>query len=80
MIAMTDVWVAKKGKFQMDFATELISRGIEMDWSDVKDNNTKPIYVQKQDWVPCSCMNCFFCKNSLTSGIDHKKKGKQQRS
>jgi hypothetical protein len=27
-----------------------------MDWSDVEDNSTKPIYIRKQDWVPCGCM------------------------
>jgi hypothetical protein len=67
-------------KFQMDLATDLISKGIEMDWSDIEDNKTKPVYVRKQDWVPCGCMRCFFCKKGLTSGVDHKKKGKQRRS
>ena len=64
--------------FQMDLANDLISRGISMDWSDVEDDSTKPIYVRKQDYVPCGCKVCFFCTNGLTHGINHKKKGKRR--
>jgi hypothetical protein len=49
-------------KFQIDLANDLISQGISMDWSDIEDNNNKPIYMRRQDYVPCGCMNCFFCK------------------
>jgi hypothetical protein len=65
-------------KFQMDLAIHLISRGIIMDWSDIEDINKKPVYMRKQDYVPCACMVCFFCTNRLTHGIDHKKKGKHR--
>jgi hypothetical protein len=30
--------------------------------------------------VPCGCEECFFCKNGLTHGVDHEKKGKKRRS
>jgi hypothetical protein len=66
-------------KFQMDLANDLISRGISMDWLDVEDINMRPVYVRSQDYVPCGCMNCFFCKKGLTHGIEHKKKGKRRR-
>ena len=65
-------------KFRMDLANDLISPGIGMDWSDVEDSNARPDYVRKQDWVPCACTTCFFCKKGLTHGIDHKKKGKRR--
>jgi hypothetical protein len=67
-------------KFQMDLATDLIGWGISMDWSDVEDINTRPVYVRKQDWIPCGCMNCFFCKKGLTSGVNQMKKRKSRRS
>jgi hypothetical protein len=63
-------------KFQMDLAIDLISWGITMDWSDIEDIDNKPVYMRKQDYVPCACKLCFFCTNGLTHGIDHKKKGK----
>jgi hypothetical protein len=66
--------------FQMDLANDLISEGISMDWSDVDveqdDNSTRPNYLRHQDFVPCGCMKCFFCKKGLTHGLDHKKEGK----
>ena len=65
-------------KFQMDLANELISQGIGMDWSDVEDTNKKPIYMRRQDYVPCACKHCFFCKNGLTHGVGHQKKGKRR--
>ena len=65
-------------KFQMDLANDLISCGIDMDWLDVDDDETKPVYVRGQDYVPCGCNECFFCKKGLTHGIDHKKKGKRR--
>jgi hypothetical protein len=65
-------------KFQMDLENKLISRGIGMDWSDVRDSDKKPVYMRKQDYVPCACKACFFCKNGLTHGVDHKKKGKRR--
>jgi hypothetical protein len=34
-------------KFQMDLANDLISWGISMDWSDVDNINTRPIYIWK---------------------------------
>ena len=65
-------------QFQMDLAIDLISRGIKMDWSDIADVDNKPVYMRKQDYVPCECNVCFFCTNRLTYGIDHKKKGKRR--
>ena len=65
-------------KFQMDLANDLISRGISMDWLDIEDNDTRPVYVRSQDYVPCGCKECFFCKKGLTHGVDHKKKGKRR--
>jgi hypothetical protein len=65
-------------KFQMDLAIDLISWGITMDWSDIEDINNKPVYMRKQDYVPCTCKVCFFCTNRLTHEIDHKKKGKRR--
>jgi hypothetical protein len=69
--------------FQMDLVNDLISEGISMDWSDVDveqdDNSMRPNYLWHQDYVPCGCMKCFFCKNKgLTHGVDHKKKGKRR--
>jgi hypothetical protein len=60
----------------MDLANDLISWGISMNWSDVVDDSRKPVYVRKQDYVPCGCMHCFFCKKALAHGVDHKKRGK----
>ena len=65
-------------KFQMDLANDLTSRGIKMDWSDMEDDETKPVHVRRQDCVPCGCNACFFCKRGLTHGVDHKKKGKRR--
>jgi hypothetical protein len=45
-----------------------------MDWSDVDNINMRPIDIRKQDYVPCSCKKCFFCKRELTHGVNHKKK------
>jgi hypothetical protein len=42
-------------KFQMDLAIDLISWGITMDWSDIEDIDNKPVYMRKQDYVPCAC-------------------------
>jgi hypothetical protein len=67
-------------KFQMDLANELISRGIGMDWTDIGDKSKKPVYMRKQDYIPCTCKACFFCKNGFTHGIDHQNKGRRSRS
>ena len=64
-------------QFQMDLAINLISRGIITDWSDIEDIDNKPVYMRKQDYIPCACEVCFFCTNGRTHGIDHKKKGKR---
>ena len=36
----------------------------------------KPNWMRQLDPLPCECDKCFFCLNSLTSGIDHKHKRK----
>jgi hypothetical protein len=64
----------------MDLAKELIIWGIGMDWSDIDDIKNRPIYMRRQDYLPCDCKVCFFCLNALTHGIDHKKKGRGKKA
>ena len=62
-------------KFQLDLAHELIGKGILMDQPDVeklKDKSKRPSYMRKMEFHPCGCGVCFFCKNNITHGVQHK--------
>jgi hypothetical protein len=65
-------------KFQMDPANDLMSCRSSMDWSDVQDNERRPLCVQSQDHMPRCCKKCFFCTKGFTHGLDHKKKGERR--
>ena len=47
-------------KFQMDLGIDLIRTGLEMDWKAPYEEEHKPSYVRKQNYVPCACNKCFF--------------------
>ena len=64
--------------FQMDLGLELISCGLGMDWKSPFDEGNKPGYVRKQNYIPCGCNICFFCRNGKTHGIDHMSKGQKR--
>jgi hypothetical protein len=72
-------YLSKNGgryKFQMDLGLALISYGIGMDWEEGFDEDKKPPYMRKSNYVPCGCKRCFFCKNGKTQGVDHKRAGR----
>ena len=67
-------WDGRK-KFQFALGHALIERGIMLDCpniSDLKDKQKRPLYMRKNDFEPCDCNECFFCKNGITRGIAHK--------
>ena len=49
----------------------LINYAIEREW---KENNKRPSWMRQMDFVPCDCMDCYFCKNGHTTGIAHRRK------
>ena len=62
-------------EFQMDLAHAIIECGISLDCpdlEDLRDRKKRPGYMRKQDWIPCDCNRCFFCKHGFTHGIAHK--------
>ena len=65
-------------KFQYDLALELMEYGIKLDWKDLEDDSQRPPYIRQKSIVPCECKSCFFCKNGITTGIDHRRVGKKR--
>ena len=65
-------------KFQMDLGYDLIRCGLDMDWLAPYDEEHKPTYIQKQNYIPCACKNCFFCIHGKTHGVDHMRKGQKR--
>jgi hypothetical protein len=59
-------------QFQMDLTLEILEYAIKLDWENIEDEKTKPQWMRKMNRIPCSCGKCFFCKNGLTHGIDHR--------
>jgi hypothetical protein len=57
-------------KFQVDLAIDLISWGITMDWSGIEDINNKPVYMRKQDYVPCMRLQGLFLLQEWTYSWD----------
>ena len=56
-------------KFQIDLGRELMNYAICNSWN---GSGPKPNLMRQLDPLPCECEKCFFCLNSLTTGIDHK--------
>jgi hypothetical protein len=56
--------------FQMDMAQALASAAILQDWPEL--TGPKPSWMRQRELVPCSCGTCFFCKNSMTTGVMHR--------
>ena len=42
-------------------------------WTNMMDG-PKPNWMRQAAPLPCECDKCFFCLNSLTTGVDHKRK------
>ena len=69
------IYLKKHGrrKFQIDLGRDLMNYAIRSSWNGV---GQKPNWMRQYDPLPCECTKCFFCLNSLTSGVDHKRKRK----
>jgi len=66
-------------KFQIDLALSVIEYGIKLEWKEPYKKEDKPKWMRKQDYIPCGCKKCFFCKNGMTNGIDHIPKSKKEK-
>ena len=45
---------------------------IRHSWTDM--DGPKPNWMRQAAPLPCECDKCFFCLNSLTTGVNHKSK------
>ena len=64
-------------QFSNGFAHDLIEKGIRLDcpeMENLKDPKQRPGHMQKLDWVPCACEQCFFCEHGFAHGLSHKQK------
>ena len=64
-------------KFQMDLALSLIEAGILLDTNGadpklLKDKANRPSFMRQDNFHPCGCGICFFCKHKITHGVEHK--------
>jgi hypothetical protein len=65
----------KKGgreEFQIDLGRDLMAFAIQLAWSDL--NGSRPNWMRQNDFIPCGCKHCFFCRNGLTTGVGHRKR------
>ena len=69
-----EVYLKKDGrkKFQFDLGRDLMSYAICNCWTNMDE--LKPNWMRRASILPCECNKCFFCLQSLTTGIDHKRK------
>jgi hypothetical protein len=58
-------------KFQIDLGRDLMSYAIRNSWTDM--DGPKPNWMRQSHLYHCECNKCFFCLNSLTTGLDHKR-------
>ena len=68
-----------KRKFQVDLALSVLEHGIKLDWKEPYNNEDKPQWIRQQPFLPCACKQCFFCKNGMTTGIDHTPTSKKEK-
>jgi hypothetical protein len=54
--------------FQVDLAISLINYAIEREWD---GKSEKPDWMRQRKCVPCSCQECYFCLNGITTGVTH---------
>ncbi len=54
----------------IDLGRDLMSYAIRNSWTDM--DGPKPNWMRQSQPLPCKCNKCFFCLNSLTTGLDHK--------
>eukprot|EP00956_Cyclotella_meneghiniana_P044563 scaffold323191_cov89-Cyclotella_meneghiniana.AAC.1 len=59
-------------KFQIDLGWDLMSYAIRNSWTNM-DGDNKPNWMRQTAPPPCECDKYFFCLNSLTTGLDHKR-------
>eukprot|EP00956_Cyclotella_meneghiniana_P016026 scaffold25077_cov48-Cyclotella_meneghiniana.AAC.2 len=57
-------------KFQIDLGRDLMSYAIRNSWNNI---GAKPNWMRQTAPLPCEFDKCFFCLNSLTTGVDHKR-------
>ena len=55
-------------------AWDLMNYAIRNSWNNL--DGPKPNWMRQSQPLPCECDKCFFCLNSLTTGIDYKRKRK----
>ena len=58
-------------RFQIDLGRDLMNYAIRNSWTNM--DGPKPNWMRQLPPLPCECNKCFFCLNSLTTGIDHKR-------
>ena len=63
----------------MDLGQALMDYGVAKDWKN-PETDPRPSFIRQQDWIPCGCNKCFFCRNGMTHGVAHKVKGQKRKT